>query len=482
MRKLALSIAVLVALVAAAPSAVAAPPSIFEGDVSCGVVTDDGTGVGEVAGSLGQTWCGTIRSGDGTNAVVTPAIPTQPTGSDPKVRSTTKSWDGTPLDVNFALPSTGAAPFPVVGIFHGYGGSKSSFKSMQRWLSQGYAVYSITQRGFGESCNSAESQAADPTGCQNGYVRLIDPRYEVRDTQIFLGKLVDQGLIEPDRIASTGGSYGGGMSMSLAALKDRTMMPDGSLVPWQSPDGAPMSLAVATPNIPWTQLTYALAPNGSNLDYIRDAGYNGRTGVMKESYIQGLSVSGRNAPINSDPKADILGWKALLDAGENYDDDPAITAMKNEINTFHSSYGIDHSESPAPLLISSGFTDDLFPVNEATRFYNRTRAQYPDSPLALFFGSFGHARGQNQSNVITTLRSLENDWVAYYLSGTGSQPPSNVTTYTQTCPPAPPATARSQRPTGPRSPPARSESRTPAARRRSSPTAATPPSEPPTTR
>ena len=108
--------------------------------------------------------------------------------------------------------------------------------------------------------------------------------------------------------------------------------------------------------------------------------------------------------------------------------------MKTEINTYHSAYGIDHSIAPAPLLISSGFTDDLFPVNEATRFYNRTRAQYPSTPLALFFGSFGHSRGQSQANVTTALTNLENQWVAYYLNNTGSQPASNVTTYTQTCP------------------------------------------------
>ncbi len=437
MRKIALVVGLLISMLVA-PAAFAAPPTdALGGDLDCGVVTGEGTGAGEVTTSLGQTWCGTIRASDDTNAVTTPAIPTQPTGGDPAVRSTSKSWDGVPLDVNFALPddaSFGAGPYPVVGVFHGYGGSKSSFKSLQRWLDDGYAAYSITQRGFGESCRSAASQAADPTGCANGYVRLIDPRYEVRDSQTFLGVLADEGLIEPEKIASTGGSYGGGMSMALAALKNRMMMPDGSLVNWESPGGTPMSLAVATPNIPWTELNYALAPNGSTLDYIEDASYYGRTGVMKESYIQGLSASGRNAPIGADPTADILGWKSLLDAGENYDDNPAITAMKDEIGTFHSSYGIDHSVAPAPLLISSGFTDDLFPVNEATRFYNRTSAQYPGSPLALFFGSFGHARGQNQSNVVSDLRDLEEDWIAHYLKDTGPQPPSNVTTYTQTCP------------------------------------------------
>ena len=41
-----------------------------------------------------------------------------------------------------------------------------------------------------------------------------------------------RGLGRSSQIAATGGSYGGGgMSMALAALKDRTMLPNGFPVP-----------------------------------------------------------------------------------------------------------------------------------------------------------------------------------------------------------------------------------------------------------
>ena len=75
------------------------------------------------------------------------------------------------------------------------------------------------------------------------------------------------------------------MSMALGALKDRMVMPDYSLVPWESPDGKPMQIAAAAPNIPWTDLAYSLAPNGSTLDYVADAPYQGRIGVQKESLV-----------------------------------------------------------------------------------------------------------------------------------------------------------------------------------------------------
>ncbi|MCB8914648.1 MAG: acetylxylan esterase [Thermoleophilales bacterium] len=398
-------------------TAQAAPTSVFDGAVSC---TTQGPGDNE-----GQTWCGSGKYNQNAD-----------------IRSTVKSFDGVPVDVNVAFPdeaTSGTGPYPLVYMFHGYGGGKVNFSGMQHWLDKGYAVFSQTNRGFHESCGTATSKVADPVCGTKGFVRLDDSRYEVRDAQLFAGMLVDEGLVLPTKIAATGGSYGGGMSMALAALKDRVMLPDGTYEQWKSPDGTPMSLAVAIPDIPWTDLAYSLVPNGSNIDYIKDASYYGPFGVMKQSYVNGLYLSGLTAPgyytpAGEQPEADLAGWKAFMDAGEPYEGEAAAEQMLTEVTTHHSSYYIDHSQAPAPLLISSGFTDDLFPANEATRFYNRTRAQYPNSPIGLFFGSFGHMRGQNGSEVVNDRADLQDEWIDYYLKGTGTQPASNVTTWTQVCP------------------------------------------------
>src|SRR5690606_28371908 len=119
-------------------------------------------------------------------------------------------------------------------------------------------------------------------------------------------------------------------------------------------------------NIPWTDLSYSLVPNGSNIDYIQDASYFGRFGVMKQSYVDGLYLSGITAPgyyspAGTQPSADLIGWKKFMDDGEPYDGSPQAQQMLDEIQKHHSSYYIDSSQPPAPLLISSGFTDDLFP-------------------------------------------------------------------------------------------------------------------------
>ena len=61
------------------------------------------------------------------------------------------------------------------------------------------------------------------------YGRLSRQRFEARDTQFLLGTLVDQGIARADGLAATGISYGGGQSMELAYLNDRTRMPDDML-------------------------------------------------------------------------------------------------------------------------------------------------------------------------------------------------------------------------------------------------------------
>jgi len=417
MRKLAVLVALVGSLLAVS-TAQAAPTSIFDGAVSCTTQPVE-------SAYAGQTWCGTGQH-DANNGT----------------RSTVESFDGVPIDVNVAFPDEAQysdGPYPLVYMFHGYGGGKFNFSAMDRWLDRGYAVLSQTNRGFHESCGTASAKEADPDCETKGFVRLDDTRYEVRDAQLFAGMLVDEGLVQPTKIAATGGSYGGGMSMALAALKDRIMLPDGTYDDWESPNGTPMSLAVATPNVPWTDLAYSLVPNGSNVDYIKDASYFGPFGVMKQSYVNALYLGGLLAPgyytaAGVQPEADLSGWKAFMDAGEPYEGKAQAEQMLDEITSHHSSYYIDHSQAPAPLLISSGFTDDLFPANEATRFYNRTRAQYPNAPISLFFGSFGHPRGQSGPEVSNALRNLENSWLDYYLKGVGEPPASEVTTFTQVCP------------------------------------------------
>ena len=362
----------------------------------------------------------------------------------------TTTWDGkTQIDVNVVLPpapgSGSDGPYPLIGVFHGWGGSKIGLEDarVRDWAERGYAVFSISDRGWGDSCGGQDpDRLLEPEACAAGYNHLLDDRYEIRDAQYLISILADEGVAEPDKIGATGVSYGGGMSIALAALRNRTMLPDGSLVPWKSPGGLAMELAAAVPQWPWTDLAYSLMPNGSTLDYLDDSPYRGSDGnapigVEKTSYVSGLYgvglASSNYAPPGTDPGADLTGWYGLINAGEPYDSNPLTTAIVTEITAHHSSYYIDHSQPPAPLLIQNGWNDDLFPVDEAIRFYNRTRAQYPGDPISLFLMDNGHARSQNKAADEELFLQRENAWFDHYLKGVGAAPSSHAEALTTTC-------------------------------------------------
>jgi predicted acyl esterase len=391
-----------------APAAQAAIPSVFGGAVPCTVAAD---GVRECGGSA----------------------------------TTVPTFDGVPIDVNVAFPPAPASgpdgPYPLVMVFHGWGGSKIGFGSsggnddLRRWTSQGYAAFSMSDRGWGDSCSKMSPTFFLPA-CMPGYIRLMDTRYEVRDAQEFAGRLADESRVDPQRIGTTGPSYAGGLSMALAALKTRKMLPDGSLVPWTSPGGTPMRIAAAAPEIPWTDLAYSLAPNGRTLDYVTDNTYGPPTGILKQSFVAGLFALGAASGnySSSDPDANLPQWYARTNTGEPYDGDPLVADMIDELTTHHSSYYIDDSIQPAPLLIYNGWTDDLFPPDEALRFYNRTRATYPGADISLFFLDGGHQRGENKPADIARLHQAQDAWFAHFLRGDGAAPFEGVRALTTTCP------------------------------------------------
>jgi dienelactone hydrolase len=426
MRKLVLVLVVFGSLLAAS-SAHAAIPNVFGGALTC---TTAGDGVRE---------CGTDTSSD----------------AGAGTRSTAPSWDGTPIDVKAAFPPVPSGTdgnYPLIIWGHGYGGSKNdiSFSDMRRFTDRGYAVFAMTARGFHQSCGRPNAITAAAGACdQAGWIHLMDDRYEIRDAQFFAGELADEGLVDGQRVGAVGSSYGGGLSLQLASLKDRVMMPDGSLVPWTSPiDHHPMRIAGAAPNVPWSDLAYSLTPNGGKLDYVADASYTGRSGIEKQSFQAGLYLSGQLVgeycgqapyPTCTDFQSNITEWKNRIDEGEPYDGNPLFTSILDEIKAHHSAYYIDHSTPPAPLLISNGFTDDLFPADEAITYYNRIRSQYPNASISLLFGDFGHMRANNKPGDIAALTAATDAWLDFYVKGSGSQPFQGVTTFAQTCPASEPS-------------------------------------------
>lgn len=364
------------------------------------------------------------------------------------------SFDGVPLDVDVTLPpSNSRGPYPTIVMLHGYGGEKTDFESTDPngdgsvtyhynndyFARQGYAVVNYTARGFGHSCGGG------PTGyhsgpCGQGYIRLADTRYEARDTQYLLGLLVDEKIAKPGALGVTGISYGGGQSLELAYLDNRIRRPDGEFAPWKSPKGKQLSIAAAWPRWPWSDLVDALLPNGRFLDtQVAPPGQSLEpVGIPIASYVSGLYALGKSsgyycgeAPAStpcSNPDADLTGDFALVNAGE-----PASAearARLAEIYAHHQAYGLPGT--PAPLLIENGWTDDLFPPEQAIRIYNQVSGA---SPVSLQFGDLGHSRGSNKATVNRAFNEQGGAFFRHYLRGESGGPAAgSVTAYTQTCP------------------------------------------------
>ena len=294
-------------------------------------------------------------------------------------------------------------------------------------------------RGQGASCGVPPSRT--PPACDRGWVHLADARYEGRDTQHLSGLLVDAGLAKP-RIGVTGTSYGGGQSLMLAALRNRTMLTDGRLVPWRSPKGTPMEIAASAPRIGWSDLAYALTPTGRTLDYRSRNPYGEHIGIVKQSYMEGLFLVGEGgyyAPEGADPEADINRWKTFISAGEPYD--PALAeVIRRQFGRFRSAYYLQEelpeSEriAPAPTVIWNAWTDDIMPPSEALRWANLVRAEYPDTPVGVVLGDgFAHPRGSLTAEA--PFHDRERDLLFdHYLKGDdAARPLDGVITQTQAC-------------------------------------------------
>ena len=369
-----------------------------------------------------------------------------------------KSFDGTPLEVWVTLPPAPASGadghYPLIVQNHGWGDPPSGPKDPQyagptavQWAHDGYAVLQFAARGWGDSCGTVESRLVNVGACAHGYIHLDDYRYEARDVQYAVGLLVDDGLVDPNRVGVTGESYGAGLSYELATLKDRVMLPGGQLVGWTSPEGTPLHIAAAAPQFGWSDLVNALGPNGRTLDYqvTSPTADLSPVGVEKLTIVGGLYATGTldaeayYAPPGLDPQADLTTWLGNISAGEPYTT-PLDQTMVQQIAQFHSPYYLldgaygFRREAPAPLFLTNGFTDDIFPVDEALRYYNLDRQLYASDPVSLFVYDGGHQRGGNKAANGAILIPRVKAFLDHYVKGTAPQPTMGVTALTQTCP------------------------------------------------
>jgi dienelactone hydrolase len=365
------------------------------------------------------------------------------TSTDPNVKPVTartctgevKSWDGLELDARVTFPNK-PGPLPLVVLLHGWGGNRNGMHDTDpdnpmapaRFWSKGYATLVYTARGFGASCGAldpaADVNAAGGTdvpsddACLDGHTHLAERGYEVRDTQHLIGLLVDADVADPQRLAVTGGSYGGGQSWLLATA-----------MPWVTPkEGTTIQLAAAAPFHGWTDLYGSSAPNGRATDGVdQSRSHEEPFGVVKLRYVNETYAAGRDptpavpnpndrptvdraTPISiaryntTDPEelhSFFDGWMAVFNAGEPHDSDMAkdlpgafrgksayypVADPQNDYLTQLAARRV----RPVPIFAVQGWTDFVFPAVEALQMYRKLKATHPGYPISMLLGDTGH--------------------------------------------------------------------------------------------
>jgi predicted acyl esterase len=349
------------------------------------------------------------------------------------------SFDGTKLDVDLSLPAGGTgARHPLIVMAHGFANNKHEWESLSdegdgadkwhwnsHWFAEhGYYVLNYTARGFrdpgpdrvDEPSTPAPAFGSDDPSDPNARIYLKSREVEIRDTQ-WLSALAAAAFpdLDPERVAITGGSYGGGESWTQAAQSAWTF-------PHQRDASLPvLQLQVAVPKYPWTDLGYSLAPNGhpgpapggayssSSGDPASELGAGNPVGTIKYSYATGFFALG---VVDGTFTPQVLAWYARgVQVGDPYDagapgtDDPVIAQLREGLTEERSSYyqdeeaggWLEQSSSREVAIFSiSGWTDDLFPPLESFRQFKYLKALDPLWPVEVAVADVGHPRAQNR--------------------------------------------------------------------------------------
>jgi hypothetical protein len=250
-------------------------------------------------------------------------------------------------------------------------------------------------------------------------VNLVDVNAEVGDLRSMVAQVVDRPNfhLNPDAVAVTGASYGGGHSW-LAALVPTFTTPRGNVV----------RVRTVVPIAAWSDLLYSLIPNGRERESID------RPGGAKLSYVNGLYASGvRRNPDRPYPNYPdyFVGWHAWINAQEPTTVDPVYQSIEDGLAGYRSIWWQQRFWSGAaagrlPIFMVQGFTDDLFPLSEAKRMLLALQTLDPTYPVTAYFGDIGHPRASNKPGEVDYVLGLIKGWLAYYLEGAGAAPPTVV--------------------------------------------------------
>ena len=269
------------------------------------------------------------------------------------ISGTSENGDPVRLDTTLYLPAS--TPAPAVLLSPVFGGDKTGLDGEARSLAaHGYVVLAYTARGFGRS---------------GGLIHLAAPQYEVRDAKLLVDYLAGRPEVQRvdgrPQIAAAGASYGGGLSLLLAAADPR--------------------ISAVAADITWNNLEQAFFPNAVG---------NG-PGVFKKIRI-GTLFAGGFAP-GSDVSCGrfapevCAAYQASARIGTPT---PALRALMRRASP---AYVLDRIN--APTLLTQGEDDSLFPLSEADA--NARGIAAHGTPVRVVWRPGGHDRLSSGTQIAT---------------------------------------------------------------------------------
>ena len=171
---------------------------------------------------------------------------------------------GDPVRAWIVRPRQHSRPLPTVVQFVGYGGGRGLAHEHLSWAASGYVTVVMDTRGQGSAWGSG-GDTADPHGAGSAFPGsmtrgILNPadyyyRRVFTDGVLLIDAVRSLPFVDESRIAVTGGSQGGGISLAVAGLRDDlwAVMPD---VPFLCHFRRAIEL---TPAAPFTEITRYLS-------------------------------------------------------------------------------------------------------------------------------------------------------------------------------------------------------------------------------
>jgi len=134
---------------------------------------------------------------------------------------------GAPVRAWLHLPAGATQPLPAVVEFVGYGGGRGLAHERVMWAAAGYAHLVMDTRGQGSTWSVGDTPDPDPIGTpfHPGFMTrgILDPTtYYYRRVYVDAVRAVEavrlHPAVDPRRVALTGASQGGGISIAVAGL------------------------------------------------------------------------------------------------------------------------------------------------------------------------------------------------------------------------------------------------------------------------